>query len=379
MSQSEISKKNFDKRFRDNLNSSKDIFTALTILFESLLEPTYEPYINQSKRLYIEELVYVSKHLIYTLRDLLKNEALRKYIVVRMHNKTLNERLVELNNVLILKIELPFSPLKFETRLKIISRELNNCLVWIENFSQYIVEKRTTDEVIEDLQSQNSDLIFELRNYTNAAKNKSAIILYEETNKDFLKLEEKYRNYFMISIFITLLIAIGYNPLFTISENVLKLLCGISLNYLEVCTIFPKFDLYPFNSNSLIFIFFKLAVLTVGITLTTYFLRLSSFYQLKQEQAKQTKLELEAFPDYVSGMDETIANNLRQELALKYFGKEIDKTLIDKNGDLLQEQVKAGTELIKASTEMVKSVKPEGSTSDTAESESSTKHTTVRL
>lgn len=221
------------------------------------------------------------------------------------------------------------------------------------------------DEKINDLAAENLALTElyniarkDLDRFENSQKNKPAVDLYKDVKTDFETLEQRYRKYFIVSIIITLLIAIGYNPLIGIWANVISLSCSFTNNYFSACLEIQNPIIYPVNSDTLKFIFFKLGVLAVGITFTTYFLRLSSFYQLKQEQAKQTKLELEAFPDYVSGMDSSIANNLRQELALKYFGKEIDKTMIEKNGDLIQEQIKAGTELIKASAEMVKSVKP---------------------
>lgn len=173
-----------------------------------------------------------------------------------------------------------------------------------------------------------------------------------------MKLEKKYRNLFIGAILATLLLTIGYDPLLGIGGNLLSLACSLNSSWLDSCATLSKPSIYSFNGDTLKFVMFKLTVLIVGVTLTTYFLRLSGFYQLKQEQAKQTKLELSAFPDFVSGMDPNVANNLRQELALKYFGKEIDKTMIEKNGDLFQEQIKAGTELIKASAEMVKSMKP---------------------
>ncbi|MFI8035589.1 hypothetical protein ACH8I4_17160, partial [Acinetobacter sp. ABJ_C3_5] len=198
----------------------------------------------------------------------------------------------------------------------------------------------------------------DLDRFENSQKNKPAVDLYKDVKTDFETLEQRYRKYFIISIIVTLLIAIGYNPLIGVWANVISLSCSFTNNYFLACLGIQNPIIYPVNSDTLKFIFFKIGVLAVGITFTTYFLRLSSFYQLKQEQAKQTKLELEAFPDYVSGMDPSIANNLRQELALKYFGKEIDKTIIDKNGDLIQEQLKAGTELIKASTDVIKTVKP---------------------
>ncbi|WP_247144775.1 hypothetical protein [Acinetobacter baumannii] len=41
----------------------------------------------------------------------------------------------------------------------------------------------------------------------------------------------------------------------------------------------------------------------------------------------------------------------------KFFGKELDQSQNDKVGDLMRDQLAAGTELIKASAEMVKNTK----------------------
>lgn len=199
-----------------------------------------------------------------------------------------------------------------------------------------------------------NELLIELKKYENSSKNKTTVEIYKKINEDFKVLEDKYRKYFFIFLILTLLFTVGYNPLMGIWSNVISLLCSFSIDINNNCTTLNMESLYPFNGNTLKYIIFKVAVLLVGITLSTYYLRLTSFYQLRQEQAKQTKLELEAFPDFVSGMDKDIANNLRENLALKYFGKEVDKTQIDKSADLIHDQISAGTELIRASAEMLK-------------------------
>ncbi|MCM8510954.1 hypothetical protein J0904_02480 [Acinetobacter bereziniae] len=155
--------------------------------------------------------------------------------------------------------------------------------------------------------------------------------------------------------------AIGYKPGIGLADN---FILGIrSLIPSSLLWYLPDFmndiayspiDFKSLNLTSVQFILFKLAILIVGLTLTTYFLRLSNFYQLRQEQAKQTKLELEAYPEYVSGLDKDVANKIREELALKYFGQELDRTASEKMGSIVQEQLSVGTELIRASTELVR-------------------------
>ncbi|OTG72393.1 hypothetical protein B9T26_10725 [Acinetobacter sp. ANC 4169] len=104
----------------------------------------------------------------------------------------------------------------------------------------------------------------------------------------------------------------------------------------------------------IIFISIKVLILAVGITLCTLFLRRSSHAKKLKEQAYQTHVEINAFPIHVRSLKDEDKHELIKELALKYFGKELDHTQNDKIGDLMKDQLTAGTELIKASAEMVK-------------------------
>lgn len=116
--------------------------------------------------------------------------------------------------------------------------------------------------------------------------------------------------------------------------------------------------IFPFSESTIIdFIFRKILLITVGVTLCTFFLRKSSHAKKQFDQAHQTSLELQALPLFINSLDKTDQDAVIKELAMKYFGKEVDSNLVDKNGDLLNEQIKAGTELIKASTDIVRSVK----------------------
>lgn len=212
----------------------------------------------------------------------------------------------------------------------------------------------------------------ELKKYENSNKNKSSVAVYSKIENDFKTLESRYRIYFFTFVVLTLLFTVGYNPLIGIWDNIVGLGCSLSINISDHCSALNSQVLYPFNGNTLKYIIFKVAILLVGITLSTYFLKLTSFYQLRQEQAKQTKLELEAFPDFVSGMDKDVANNLREELALKYFGKDVDKTQIDKTGDLIQEQMKISTDLVKASVDMFKNIKTVNTNDETNKTKTAT-------
>ncbi|UJA03485.1 hypothetical protein F9230_03420 [Acinetobacter johnsonii] len=114
---------------------------------------------------------------------------------------------------------------------------------------------------------------------------------------------------------------------------------------------------YYANENSINWITFvsvKLLILALAITLCSIFLRRASHAKKLQDQAYQTHVEIDAFPIHVRSLKEEDKQELIKELALKYFGKELDQTQNDKIGDLMKDQLTAGTELIKASAELVK-------------------------
>lgn len=126
--------------------------------------------------------------------------------------------------------------------------------------------------------------------------------------------------------------------------------------------------IFPFSESTIIdFIFRKILLITVGVTLCTFFLRKSSHAKKQFDQAHQTSLELQALPLFINSLDKPDQDAIIKDLAMKYFGKEVDSNLVDKNGDLLQEQIKAGTELIRASADMVKVVKPSSGSASTSE------------
>lgn len=353
-----------DNGYRQILAQSEILLTLLKSYYETLNSDNCESLVRQINKYQLEKFTISTKFLLQTLIETLKDSEFKESYNIKMSDKNFLSVLrnttsfFAMNRDLISNL-LTLEDFIFETTIKIIELES-----WITNFRAYMHEVIGYQYAIIDLNRQNDLMSEQLARYTNTVKNKPAVALYDNINKNFEDLEKKYRKYFLTSIVITLFLAIAYDPLIGIGGNVHSFACSINQNSVLGCSEIVKSKLYPFNSDSLKYILYKLAILIVGITLTTYFLRLSSFYQLKQEQAKQTKLELEAFPDYVSGMDKSVANNLRQELALKYFGKEIDRTQTDKIGDLIKDQLAAGTELIKASAEMVKNTKTFGDSLD---------------
>lgn len=109
-----------------------------------------------------------------------------------------------------------------------------------------------------------------------------------------------------------------------------------------------------------VFISVKLLIIAVGITLCTLFLRRSAHAKKLHEKAYQTHVEINAYPIFIKSLKEEDQQEITKELALRYFGNDIDQTQNDKIGDLVQDQLSAGTELIRASAEMVKAKQGKG-------------------
>ncbi|EXB25390.1 hypothetical protein J537_2755 [Acinetobacter baumannii 1437282] len=173
----------------------------------------------------------------------------------------------------------------------------------------------------------------------------AAILAIEqhETDKIYLGLSKKYQwEYFRNnSYFFITLIIVGYVSWYY----------SASLEQISNLT----------NGVLIAFIAFKILLISIAITLITLFLRRSSHAKKLQDQAYQTHVEISAFPIHVRSLKEDDQHSLVKELAMKYFGKELDHSQTDKAGELMAEQIRMSTEMVKASAEMVKSVKPESS------------------
>lgn len=105
--------------------------------------------------------------------------------------------------------------------------------------------------------------------------------------------------------------------------------------------------------------FFKGTLVLTSVTLITYFLKQSVKYQKIADQCRQTKMELEAFPSFVASFatEDPKIIEIRRELALKYFGRELDSTTKDDTGGIIAEQMRSTTEMVKATTEAIKNLK----------------------
>lgn len=96
------------------------------------------------------------------------------------------------------------------------------------------------------------------------------------------------------------------------------------------------------------FISIKIMIVVFFGILIAYYLKISTHYRRLADQAEQTHLELLAFPQYAAELGEEKSNEIKEQLALKYFGKEIDPSGYQKIGEIAQEQLKTSAELVKA-------------------------------
>ncbi|MDA5043831.1 hypothetical protein PGJ86_08400 [Acinetobacter baumannii] len=102
--------------------------------------------------------------------------------------------------------------------------------------------------------------------------------------------------------------------------------------------------------------FFKGTLILTSVTLITYFLKQSVKYHKIADQCRQTKMELEAFPSFVASFttEDPQIIEIRKELALKYFGRELDNKTNDETSNILQDQMKNTTEMVKTAMEVLK-------------------------
>lgn len=156
--------------------------------------------------------------------------------------------------------------------------------------------------------------------------------IYEDAVERYRKLEKKYRKYFYRCIFIVLFLAF------------------MTLLFKEKLTTL-------FTLSATEFWVLKASLLVVGITLISYFLKQSSHYQKLADQNYQTQVELQAYPSFMESIPTEEAASVRKELALKYFGREIDGTAHKDIGNLVSDQMKSTTEMVKATTEAIKNLK----------------------
>jgi hypothetical protein len=167
------------------------------------------------------------------------------------------------------------------------------------------------------------------RKLRNIADNSLTENIYDQAVIKYRGLEKDYRIYFFSAIGIT----VGLSLLGLFLKKWL-----VDNNYL----------------GDIEFWVLKFSILAVGITLITYFLKQSAHYQRLADQNYQTQVELQAYPSFMESIPTEESASVRKELALKYFGREIDSAAHKDMSNLISDQMKSTTEMVKAATDVLK-------------------------
>ncbi|XZW49632.1 hypothetical protein ACT4VW_12045 [Acinetobacter baumannii] len=194
-----------------------------------------------------------------------------------------------------------------------------------ENFNDYlrIYINQSVNSVNKEL-----EVFRRLRNLADNAKTED---IYNSAVDKYRDLEENYRSYFYWGIGIVLCLSVALLTL--------------------------KQDLVPHLFSTIEFWAVKVSILLVGITLISYFLKQSAHYQRLADQNYQTQVELQAYPSFMESIPTEEAASVRKELALKYFGREIDGAAHKDMSNLISDQMKSTTDMVKATTEAIKNMK----------------------
>lgn len=210
--------------------------------------------------------------------------------------------------------------------LKAVDSLLNTCRISTSGF-QNIVK-----EYLGAAQASVSRELLGFRKNRAERDNAETESIYEQAVERYKKLENKYRKYFYRCISLVLVLA------FTTLLFKGKLIIWFALSTTEFWVL-------------------KGSLLIVGITLISYFLKQSSHYQKLADQNYQTHVELRAYPSFMESIPTAEAASVRKELALKYFGREIDGTAHKDMSNLISDQMKNTTNMVKATTEAIKNMK----------------------
>lgn len=133
-------------------------------------------------------------------------------------------------------------------------------------------------------------------------------------------------------------------------ENLGYGIIGVSLVSTLICLW-----IYHCNSNLLYpLITFKITFALIAIFFITYFLKQATHYRKLADIAEQRHLELQAIPTFLSTISDQAQDEIRKELALKYFGQPLDETHYLSTESLIQDQIKSSTEVLKMTTSLLK-------------------------
>lgn len=224
---------------------------------------------------------------------------------------------------IIIDSDLPDKEAKLNYYLTEISSFVERFISIKDNFRTFTVD--TLSKTILEVQQELS-AFRRIRSIADTALTEN---IYNKAVERYRDLENQYRNYFYTGIGVILFLAIAL-------------------------LVFKQFLLLYFSLNTIEFWVLKISILLVGVTLVSYFLKQSSHYQHLADQNYQTQVELQAYPSFMESIPSNEAASVRKELALKYFGRELDGSTHKDMSNLVSDQIKSTTEMVKATTDILK-------------------------
>lgn len=266
------------------------------------------------------------------IKDLLKNNEMEIFTTDYLNNLEQNIKdLIDLKELALEQVDIK----EFNSKTKDILSQLN--IIYVE-FRKYLTLKNEFKQLSFDAISESlTEINIELSAYRRLkgiVENALTENIYNNATKKYEALAKGYRHYFYFCI-------IG---LLTISILILMI------------------SLKPYLGFGVVeFWLIKLSIVIIGVMLINYYLKQSTHYQKLADQNYQVQVELQAYPSFMSSIPSNEAAAIRKELALKYFGKEIDSTPHKDMSNLISDQMKNSTELVKAATDTIKILKSKGS------------------
>ncbi|WP_320159339.1 hypothetical protein [Acinetobacter sp. TGL-Y2] len=338
------SRKMFNKE-KDSLTYSERFEDLKKVALDTLF--LFDQGLSRYEDVYIDvEKVDETKKIIMELENSIKTEIkqVSDYAILSL----IDNKLVESSDLLddYLKLYSEYQAKLESNKIPLVENRKKEILEKIEEFiinlksiksvlSSYLILRENYDKVVGGyLQNATTLLENELtsfRKLRNIADNAKTENIYDKAVERYRKLEVDYRTMFYLSIGITLLFSILVFSL--------------------------KVQLVPIFFTNIEFWAIKISLLAVGVTLITYFLKQSTHYQKLADQNYQTQIELQAYPSFMESIPTDEAASVRKELALKYFGREIDGSVHKDMGNLIADQMKSTTEMVKATTDAIKKLK----------------------
>lgn len=176
------------------------------------------------------------------------------------------------------------------------------------------------------------ELIKDLNLYKGEASSRKTKEIYKKKYEDYKRIVEVFEFYILLLVCVSVTLVIA------------QLFAHDFFNSLNI-------------SNA---VTIKVTILALIATLFTYCFKQISFYRKISEQAHQTYMELEALPEYLTHLPEDKQNEIRFDLAKRYFGQNLFD-FIKEDPTSIQEQAKANAEVLKSTSALLEVIKKQNS------------------